>query len=266
MIPYYGLFRSILRYYGIPFRIQRLTNFYAQFIRPGDLCFDIGSHLGNRILAWSRLGACIVAVEPQPMAMKFLNKVYRNRPNVILIESALGSETGNKTLFLNPRNPTIATLSSDWITKVSHLPSFSNERWSTTTTVPVTTLNALITQYGQPSFCKIDVEGFEHEVLKGVDRPLVCLSFEYIPAAIETALACISQLACLGDYRFQRSIGEKLSLSRAGWLSGEQMTTWLKSLSPEDSSGDIYARLEERSHVRNRNHIIHPLPGSQKER
>ncbi|MFO7624290.1 MAG: FkbM family methyltransferase [Anaerolineales bacterium] len=245
LLSYYGLFRSILRYYGIPFRIHRLTHFYAQFIRPGDLCFDIGSHLGNRILAWSRLGARIVAVEPQPVAMKFLKMMYHKRSNVILVESALGAEKGDMTLFVDPRNPTVATLSLDWIMKVRLLSSFSKERWSTTLTVPVTTLSELINQYGQPSFCKIDVEGFEYEVLKGINRPLTCLSFEYIPAAIETALACISRLCYLGEYRFQWSIGENPSLSGAGWFSGEDMADWLRSLSPADPSGDIYARLQE---------------------
>jgi FkbM family methyltransferase len=243
---YYGILRSILRYYGIPFRIQKLTNFYSQFIRRGDLCFDIGSHVGNRVLAWSRLGARVVAVEPQQMAMKFLRKIYGGRKNVVLVEKAIGSEVGKSHLFLNQLNPTIATLSPDWITKVSQLPSFSGERWQTITTVPVTTLNALIAQYGHPVFCKIDVEGYEHEVLKGIDRPLTCLSFEYLPAAIEIALGCISRLSELGEYRFERSTGESLTLSGLGWLSGEEMVAWLTSLSPEDPSGDIYARLQVR--------------------
>lgn len=246
LVSYYGLCLSILRYYAIPFRIHRLTHFYAQFIRPGDLCFDIGSHLGNRVLAWSRLGAKIVAVEPQPMAMNFLKRAFGGQPQVTLVESAVGSEAGSQTLFLNPRNPTVATLSSEWIKKVSRLPSFSGERWPANTSVPVTTLKDLIAQYGQPAFCKIDVEGYEHEVLKGVDRPLACLSFEYIPAAVEIAAACITQLESLGEYRYQRSNGESLSLSKSGWLSGEEMLAWLGTLTPEDSSGDIYARLQER--------------------
>jgi FkbM family methyltransferase len=245
-IAYSGILRSILRYYGIPFRIRRLTNFYSHFIRPGDLCFDIGSHLGNRVLAWSRLGAQIIAVEPQPMAMKFLRKVYGNRENVILIEKAIGAAAGSSRLYLNHFNPTVATLSPDWIAKVSRLPSFSGERWHTTTTVPVTTLGALIVEYGQPVFCKIDVEGYEDEVLKGIDSPLACLSFEYLPGAIEIALGCISQLSKLGEYRYERSTGESLTLSGLGWFSGDELVAWLKSLSPEAPAGDIYARLQER--------------------
>jgi hypothetical protein len=61
-----GLLRSVLMYHGIPFRRRRLSQFYARFIRPGDLCFDIGAHVGSRLGAWLPLGARIVAVEPQP--------------------------------------------------------------------------------------------------------------------------------------------------------------------------------------------------------
>ena len=57
-----GLLRSVLMYHGIPFRRRRLTQFYAQFIQPGDLCFDIGAHVGSRLRAWTPLGARIVAV------------------------------------------------------------------------------------------------------------------------------------------------------------------------------------------------------------
>ena len=61
-----GIFRSVAMYYWKPFNKRRLKRFYAQFIQPGDLCFDLGAHLGNRANAWLALGAKIVAVEPQP--------------------------------------------------------------------------------------------------------------------------------------------------------------------------------------------------------
>ena len=43
-----GLARSLLIYYGNPRKGQRMKQFYAQFMGPGDLCFDIGAHVGNR--------------------------------------------------------------------------------------------------------------------------------------------------------------------------------------------------------------------------
>ena len=96
---YYGLARSILIYYGVPFRLSRLTRFYRQFIRPGELCFDIGAHVGNHLYAMSKLGGNVIAVEPQPNLMQFLRRWYKNRPNVVLIENAVGETIGNSNLF-----------------------------------------------------------------------------------------------------------------------------------------------------------------------
>ena len=62
----YGLARSTLIYRARPWRRQRLDRFYRRFIAPGDLVFDIGAHLGDRLAAFARLGARVVAVEPQP--------------------------------------------------------------------------------------------------------------------------------------------------------------------------------------------------------
>jgi ubiquinone/menaquinone biosynthesis C-methylase UbiE len=67
-----GFSWSFLIYYGLPFHHQALTRVYAPFIRPGDLCFDIGAHLGDRILAWSKLDAHIIALDPHPGMMSWL--------------------------------------------------------------------------------------------------------------------------------------------------------------------------------------------------
>ena len=53
----WGIWRSLLLYYGVPFRQRRMRRLYAQFIKPGDLCFDVGAHVGNRLRAWDSLGA-----------------------------------------------------------------------------------------------------------------------------------------------------------------------------------------------------------------
>lgn len=85
-----GLWRSVLMYHAIPLRRRRLTRFYAQFIRPGDLCFDIGAHVGSRLRAWTPLGARILAVEPQPECMALLRRWYGDLSHITLIEQAVG--------------------------------------------------------------------------------------------------------------------------------------------------------------------------------
>jgi FkbM family methyltransferase len=241
-----GMLRSLLMYYAIPFRSRQLARFYAQFIRAGDLCFDIGAHVGNQMRVWSRLGARIIGVEPQPACMRFLKRCYRHHPSITLVEQAVGSVPGTQDLFVSQRTPTVTTLSQEWIDTVQRVDSFAWVRWDTSVAVSVTTLDRLIAEYGRPAFCKIDVEGYELEVLRGLSQPLPALCFEYIPAAMDTALGCIERLCQLGAYEFNwkpAALGESYRLQSVSWFSPDDMAARLKSLPLDGASGDVYARL-----------------------
>lgn len=239
----WGLWRSLLMYYGIPGRRARMRRFYAQFIRSGDLCFDIGSHVGNRLLAWQGLGARTVAVEPQPLLMETLRRRYGKDANITLIEQAIGAAPGEATLHISSRTPTLTSLSRDWISRLQQDPSFKGVEWDQQVTVPVTTLDALIQTWGEPHFCKIDVEGFELEVLQGLSRPLAALSFEYLPATMELALGCIRRLQVLGNYAFNLSPGESHRLRYGHWLTAPEMMQALEAIREgREGSGDVYAR------------------------
>jgi hypothetical protein len=124
----FGLLRSIVMYYGIPFRNRALARFYARFVRPGELCFDIGAHVGNRLWAFSKMGARVVALEPQPDCMRLLRRWYGHHADIELIEQAVGSAPGTRTLFLSERTPTVSTISSNWIADVKATPEFARVR------------------------------------------------------------------------------------------------------------------------------------------
>lgn len=239
----WGLLRSVLMYHGIPLRRRRLTRFYAQFIRPGDLCFDIGAHVGSRLRAWLPLEARIVAVEPQPHCMAFLRRWFGGDARVALIERAVGARPGAAELLISPRTPTVTTLSRDWIAAVGRDRAFAGVRWDEHLPVTVTTLDELIARHGLPAFCKIDVEGYELEVLRGLSRPIPALSFEYLSVCLDRARACVARLAELGQYQFNWSVGESHRLRSDGWLDADRMLARLETLGAAGGSGDIYARL-----------------------
>jgi FkbM family methyltransferase len=216
---------------------------YAPFIRPGDLCFDIGAHLGDRVYAWSRLGARVVALEPHPGLIRRLRRWYDNRKDIVLVEQAVSNQPGTASLWISRLTPSLSTISHPWLASVQQNRRFSTARWEEQTTVTVTTLDALIAQYGKPAFCKIDVEGAELDVLQGLSQPLLALSFEYIPAVIATAVGCIERLSQLGEYEYNWRVSEFPRLRSSVWLNPTEMMAQLGSMSSEDNSGDVYARL-----------------------
>jgi FkbM family methyltransferase len=238
-----GIVRSVVTYYGIPLRARRLRRFYGQFVTPGSLCFDVGAHAGNRVRCWLQLKARVVAIEPQPDFVRVLRFLYGRNPNVEIVAAALGRSRGRGTLLVSERTPTVTTLSADWIGEVRTDPRFARVSWTPGTPVEILTLQSLIERHGLPRFVKIDVEGFEAEVLAGLEVAVPILSFEYLPAARATALACIDRLEELGVYRYNSSSGESHRLAMEKWVDAEAARGFIETLPQDAPSGDLYASL-----------------------
>ncbi len=238
-----GLLRSTFIYYGIPRRRQQLARFYSRFVAPGDIAFDVGAHVGNRVQAWRDIGANVVAFEPQPNCMVLLQEWYGTDPGTTLVDCALGAEVDNKVLHISGRTPTVTTLSQTWQTEVQQAESFADVKWEQQVSVSVSTLDEQIVQHGLPAFCKIDVEGYEFEVLQGLSQPIPAISIEYTPATPSSTLNCIDRLMQLGTYRFNWSVRETHRLQSERWLDESEIKSVIKAIKVNDDSGDLYARL-----------------------
>jgi FkbM family methyltransferase len=238
-----GLVRSLTVYHVVPLRQRRLRHLYGQFVRPGDLVFDIGAHVGNRVRAFSALGCRVVALEPQPDFARLLRAFFRRSAHVTIVESAVAETAGRRSLSLSERTPTVTTLAAEWRAARERDPDFAAVQWNRRIEVETTTLDALIERFGVPAFVKIDCEGSEPAILAGLGRPVAALSFEYLPRALPEAEVCLTRLAALGPYQFNWSIGESNQLRSERWLDAIEMLDTLRTPAAQKRSGDIYARL-----------------------
>lgn len=227
-------------------RTKTLRDFYSQFIRPGDLVFDIGANQGDRTEVFVQMGARVVAVEPQPVLAARLRTIFRYSP--VSVEAVgLGRTAGTLPLHVCSSSE-CSSFSEDFIESQSDSPG--GLRWDRTEIVPIVTADSLIEKYGLPAFVKIDVEGFEGEVLAGLTRTVPSLSFEVRPRdSMEDAVTCLQHLTSLSSYEFNFSLEESLTFELPGWGDGASVADALREVSGAHwRFGDVYARrLETRS-------------------
>jgi FkbM family methyltransferase len=237
--------RSLRIYYGHGAQRQAMDRLYGQFLSRGDLAFDIGAHVGNRVGCFRRLGARVVAVEPQPALVRALRLIHGRDRAVAIEPVAVGRAPGTIELRLNIDNPTVSTASNAFIEAAQGAPGWQGQTWSERLRVPVTTLDALIARHGPPSFIKLDVEGFEAEALAGLTHRIAALSFEFTTIQRGVARACIERCAGIGYTHYNAALGESQMMVHSPWLDAAGIAQWLAALPMAANSGDIYARTEQ---------------------
>ncbi len=219
---------------------KKRFNFYSTLINKDDLCFDIGANYGNRSEVFLKLGAKVVAFEPQPKPLKFLRRKFKD--NIIIEDKALGLKAGKSDLFISSSS-TLTSMSEEWIDGVKNS-RFKQANWNDKIEVEVVTLDKMIDKYGKPAFCKIDVEGFEFEVLKGLTQPIGTISFEFtIPEFVDKAIDCVNYLKNLDKILCNYSSGETLVFAFDEWLNPQDFIQAFKSFPNKGIiDGDIYVK------------------------
>ena len=110
--------------------------------------------------------------------------------------------------------------------------------------VETDTLDSLVNAYGIPDYCKIDVEGYEAEVLRGLSKKIGIISFEFTSEFVFKSIECLCMLRSLGYISFNISVGEEPHWALENWNDWESMLSTLVNSCKQRPGlwGDIYAK------------------------
>ena len=226
--------------------IKKRRSFYSNFLtEENDIYFDIGANIGNRIEPIIDKNIKIIAVEPQPKCINVLKKKFGDK--ITIIKNGVGRKEEVKTMYISNAH-TISSFSQDWIDATKKSGRFSQYEWNKEIQIEMTTLDILINKYGTPKFIKIDVEGFELDVLNGLTKAVEYISFEYtFPERKQAMINCIDRIIDISkgyNLKFNYSFEESMNFSSNSWLTASQMKAEIeKEMFKKSSFGDIYSRI-----------------------
>lgn len=220
--------------------------FYSQFIKNGDLVFDVGANVGSRSKLFLSIGAKVVAFEPQPELCEHLKQHLRFHKNFTIMPTGLGSNPSIVELKISDAH-VLSSMSNRWIESTTQSGRFSSYKWDNSIDVKIDTLDNMINKFGLPTFIKIDVEGYELEVLQGLSRPVKYLSLEFTSEDIDNFKKCLRRINEIGKYIFQFSEGETLKFTFDEWMDGKAILRSLESKIETQPMlwGDIYCKLKK---------------------
>ena len=219
-------------------RFNYLIEFYRAFLKPGDLVFDIGANMGNRSFVFLKLGASVIAAEPNQKLYENLKFRFGEKLNVLNI--GLGEVISKMDFFIGS-NHLVSSFSNEYIDHKTRL--HPNLTYQKKVSVEVRTLDSLIAEYGIPSFIKIDVEGFEKQVIKGLTKKANLISFELNTPRFNTdAIESLAHLRRLGYSKCNYSFYENNKLEHDSWIGVEQLMDEIRNKKEFQSAAylDIY--------------------------
>jgi FkbM family methyltransferase len=240
----YDLYWSVADRRLIHARSKELE-FYRNLLggfRRGDLIFDVGANVGDKTNVFLKLGARVVCMEPdetnqEVLRGKFMRYRFAAEP-VVIVGKAVSDRSAVETMWIDGAGSAVNTLSEKWAEALkANKEKFEHEHcgleFAQRKAVETTTLEELILTHGLPFFVKIDVEGHEAKVIKGLKRPVAFLSFEInLPEFRQEGLECVrllDRLAADGQFNYATDLQRGMALEK--WLAAQEFSTLLEQYS-----------------------------------
>ena len=219
---------------------EKRSDFYKKLIGNNDLVFDVGANHGNRVGIFVKLGAKVVAVEPNPKLAEKLVKKYHSKINVV--QKAIGDKDGFVDLYINEAD-VLSTTSEEFIKIAKETGRFGelSNKFNQKVKVEMVLMQNLFDEYGYPKFIKIDTEGSEYKILKTLQNSIVNgISFEFaIPESRKDMILSIDHLNNIGYKSFNISFAESMEMISSINMNAIEIKNLINIL-PDMCWGDIY--------------------------
>ena len=165
-----GFHRVLYKYRALASSRYEETLYHALkgTILPGDIIWDVGANVGvytELFCEWTGPTGRVIAFEPNPAPMAKIKDRLKDCSWLTLENVALGPRCEPSTLIVERDDYTVS----------GHVHFDSEAERSGRLSVPIQILtgDAVCERLGTvPNVIKIDVEGYEEEVLAGLDRTL----------------------------------------------------------------------------------------------
>ena len=222
-----------------------MRQFYSQLLPRGAQVFDIGANVGTMTTIFASLGAKVIAVEPNPDCATHIERTT-SRDAVQVLQAAVGERTGTAELQISDRKDKMSSLSTPWREAVTKGNQSYAGLWNRKLTVPMVTLDSLIQRYQLPFYIKIDVEGYEGQVLQALSTCPPLLSFEFNTTFLEPALRALDN-RIFDRASFNYTLIDPVKFELATWVSRDELRRAIVGLKSASGLGDIFARNPDRS-------------------
>lgn len=213
-------------------KTKRNIDFYKSFLpaERGALVFDIGANKGNKAYAFNKMGYNVVCFEPERKSLETLNYRFKNNANIKIVNKGVSDSEKVLTLHVHDFRSGYNTLSNKWVDVLQN----SNEnRWHKEMNilesydVQTTTLDKLIDEFGMPLYAKIDVEGYELEVVKGLSKKIPFITFEAnLPEFSSETKEIVNRLASINS-NVQFIVTHSEQLVGDNWMSAHEMLKYV---------------------------------------